>query len=84
MTALDGEHDPLLAALRSARFDSLQDTTLLGFSPPSTPRRAMPFVASRCSEKCSSLIAGDGWEKMQLTWLNWKGDEEEFHAAAYL
>lgn len=21
---------------------------------------------------------------MQLTWLNWKGDEEEFHAAAYL
>lgn len=33
MTALDGEHDPLLAALRSARFDSLQDTTLLGFSP---------------------------------------------------
>lgn len=33
MTALDGEHDPLLAALRSALFDSLQDTTLLGFSP---------------------------------------------------
>lgn len=33
MTALDGEHDPLLTALRSARFDSLQDTTLLGFSP---------------------------------------------------
>lgn len=83
MTALDGEHDPLLTALRSARFDSLQDTTLLGFSPSEHSATGNAICCISVFER-SSLIAGVGWEKMQLTRKNREDDEEEFHAAAYL
>lgn len=83
MTALDGEHDPLLTALRSARFDSLQDTTLLGFSPS---EHSATGNAICCISLFGKVFIIDRWcwvGKMQRTWLNWKGDEEEFHAAAY-
>lgn len=84
MTALDGEHDPLLTALRSTRFDSLQDTTLLGFSPS---EHSAAGNAICCISLFGKVFIIDRWNwvgKLQLTRKNREGDEEEFHAAAYL
>lgn len=75
MTALDGEHDPLLTALRSARFDSLQDTTLLGFSPS---EHSAAGNAICCISVFEKVFIIDRWcwvGKMQLTWLNWRGND---------